>query len=146
MADIETGFVDQPRLLVDFGPTAYVDIGFDPAGLGSPDRLVRSLPALIDTGATESCIDSQLAAELSLPVVEQGEVAGVHGIEEVNFHLAQIHVPQLPFTIFGRFAGVHLRSGGQPHYALLGRTFLRHFTMVYRGRDGRVLVTDDESI
>ena len=53
-------------------------------------------------------------------------------------HLAQIHAPELNFTVYGAFAGVLLRAGGQPHAALLGRTFLRRFTMTYEGETGAV--------
>jgi hypothetical protein len=38
----------------------------------------------------------------------------------------------------GVFAGVHLQEGGQLHRALIGRTFLRHYKMVYEGLTGTV--------
>lgn len=55
-----------------------------------------------------------------------------------SMHLAQIHVPAVNFTVYGEFAGVHLLAGGQPHYALIGRTFLQYFTMTYDGNSGSV--------
>jgi hypothetical protein len=45
--------------------------------------------------------------------------------------------------VYGLFAGVNLAAGGQPHQALIGRTFLRHFTMIYEGRTGTVTITND---
>ena len=125
-----------------FGPTLHVEIGFDPdyrpdTGAG-PDLPGNRWPALVDTGATESCIDSTLAATLNLPVFDRQHVAGVHGSGEVDMHLAQIHAPELNITVYGAFAGVHLRAGGQLHTALLGRTFLRRLTMVYEGETGAV--------
>ena len=98
---------------------------------------------MVDTGAVESCIDSTLAMELELPVIDRMVVAGVHGRDEVNMHLAQIHVPAIQVTVTGPFAGVHLRAGGQPHYALIGRTFLQHCTMTYRGTTGSVSLGND---
>ena len=56
-------------------------------------------------------------------------------------HLAQVRIPSLGFTIYGAFAGVHLAAGGQPHKALIGRTFLRAFTMVYKGGTGTVTIS-----
>ncbi len=53
-------------------------------------------------------------------------------------HLAQIYVPTLAFTLYGAFARVDLVAGGQPHVALIGRTFLQHFRMVYEGATGTV--------
>ncbi len=41
----------------------------------------------------------------------------------------------------GALAGVDLKAGGQTHNALLGRTFLRHFKMVYGGRSGTVTIS-----
>jgi len=43
-------------------------------------------------------------------------------------------------TIHGAFAGVDLKAGGQVHNALIGRTFLQHFTMIYEGRMGTVTI------
>ena len=138
---VECGF-PIPQNLVDFGPTLFVQIGFDSIyqpNIGNKPNLPTTIyPALMDTGATDSCIDSSLAANLNLPIVDRQNVAGVHGAHEVNMHLAQIHVPDLPFTVPGYFAAVHLRAGGQPHFALIGRTFLRDFKMIYDGVSGSV--------
>lgn len=133
--------------LVRFGPTVYVQVGFDPAyrpGMpGAPALPGIRLPALVDTGAFDCCIDSALAAKLELPVVDEGVIAGIQGASKVDVYLAQIYVPDLDGTIHGRFHGVSLIEGGQPHAALIGRTFLRHFTMVYEGQTGNVTISND---
>jgi predicted aspartyl protease len=150
MPRTKCGFNDDPTSgakgadsLLVFGPTILVDIGFDgdfkahiPGAV--PKLSAKSLYALIDTGATESCIDGDLANQLSLPVIDRRPISGVSGKKEVNMHLAQIHIPSLSFTIFGAFAAVELAAGGQQHRALIGRTFLRHFTMIYNGVTGDV--------
>lgn len=84
------------NLLAQYGPTLRVDLGFDDAYRPSrPDRLAKlpaeGIPALIDTGASTSCIDATLAMQLQLPVVDQQPCAGIGGLMEVNMHLAQIH-------------------------------------------------------
>ena len=136
------------ELLTAHGPTLRVDIGFDPDYIDplsqstSPPKLgINSVGALVDTGASESCIDSGLAAQLNLPIVDRRYIAGAHGAEKVNMHLAHIHVPSLRFTIYGTFAGVHLQAGGMIHQALIGRTFLRNVTMVYEGLTGTVSIS-----
>ena len=150
MPTIKCGFDDGQHakgsaLLIVFGPTVRVDIGFDPqwvAGSGvTPAAGTKGLPALIDTGSTESCIDSLLAAQLNLPIVNRRKLAGAHGAREVNIHLAQLRVPGLNYNIYGEFAGVDLIAGGQQHYALIGRTFLRNLTMVYDGISGQVTLS-----
>jgi hypothetical protein len=154
MPKARCGFDGQPNgpsgqdLLTTWGPTLLVDIGFDPTykpGPGSkrPVAGITGVDALVDTGAGESCIDSLLAAQLKLPIVDRRKVSGAHGSQEVNMHLAQVWVPSLNFIVYGAFAGVHLAAGGQPHKALIGRTFLQNFTMVYEGRTGTVTLSDD---
>jgi predicted aspartyl protease len=149
------GFDDRPGkpgsgadFLAARGPTLFVNIGFDPqfdaANVSqAPQLAATSLHALVDTGATESCIDDDLAKKLALPVVDRRKVSGIGGVHEVSMYLAQIHIPTLNFTLYGSFAGVNLIAGGQSHYALIGRTFLMAFTMTYEGRTGTVTLSND---
>ena len=152
MPEAACGFNDVPGgasgrdLLVSLGPTLLVNIGFDPGYrrlTGGPAPLpgLTQLEALIDTGATECCIDSLIAAQLKLPIVDRRQIGGVSGAQVVNMHLAQVFVPSLQFTILGQFAGVHLQAGGQMHKALLGRTFLKVCSMSYDGPSGKVQVS-----
>ena len=145
MPTVRIGFdeiagLPSPGQLVQYGPTIPVQVGFDPeyypVSSEPPNLPDHMYPALVDTGATTSCIDSDLALNLGLPIVNRRIIAGVHGISTVNIHLAQIYVPDLEFTDYGEFAGVHLSAGGQPYFALLGRTFLLDFTMTYRVERG----------
>jgi len=153
MPETKCGFNDIPDftgadLLVSYGPTLKVDIGFDPNY--NPQKLnilptlsVKGINALVDTGAGESCIDNLLASQLNLPIIDRRPVSGAHGSHLSNMYLAQIHVPSLKFTIYGAFAGVDLLAGGQVHKALIGRTFLRCFKMIYDGRNGTVTLSSD---
>jgi hypothetical protein len=133
-------------MLCVYGPTIFVNIGFDPTYRGNilgplPVAGLTGIRALVDSGAMESCIDSLLATQLNLPIIDRRTVAGISGAQQVNVHLAQVHIPSLNFTIYGSFAGVHLAAGGQPHQALLGRTFLQNHTMIYEGETGTVTIS-----
>ncbi len=132
-------------LLILHGPTLVVDVGFDPSFVptsGKPPALAgKNVGALVDTGAVQSFIDSDLAKGLQLPVIDTQTVSGSHGRHEIDVYLAQIYVQSLDFTVYGRIGGVHLSAGGQRHYALLGRTFLRRFHMNYNDPDGAVKLT-----
>ena len=152
MPQIHCGFIDDvnagvsgPNLLIAYGPTIQVDIGFDanfdPNSGNAPIPAITAQHALVDSGATDCCIDSLLASQLKLPIVDRGPVSGVHGSAEVNIHLAQVHIPGLDFTMYGRFAGVHLAAGGQVHRAILGRSFLLHCKMTYDGSTGQVVIS-----
>src|SRR5260221_9113831 len=101
MPRAKCGFDDTPTakgeaMLVQHGPTLLVDIGFDPTYIVTvaagvvPAPAVKGIWALVDTGATESCIDSRLAAQLALPIIDRRPISGVGGLKEVNMHLAQI--------------------------------------------------------
>jgi hypothetical protein len=138
VAQAKCGFDDGPGskgadVLGLVGPTLIVNIGFDstyqPQQPKVPTAGITGVWALVDTGASESCIDDQLATKLGLPVIDQKPISGTIGSHTANIYLAQIHIPSLPRTIYGPFAGVHLIAGGQRHSALIGRTFLRYFKM-----------------
>ena len=76
MAEVDCGFSDTPTssgfdLLTTLGPTLVVDIGFDANHKnGIPVPGIKGVVALVDTGATESCIDNLLAVQLGLPLVD----------------------------------------------------------------------------
>jgi hypothetical protein len=138
-----TGGAPGRELLMAYGPTLIVAVGFDsnytpaqPWPVPTPG--ITGIHALVDTGATESCIDNLLAAHLNLPIIDRRPISGVHGTQIVNVYMGQIHVPSLLFTIYGAFSGVDLAAGGQAHRVLIGRTFLKDFTMVYEGFTGTV--------
>jgi hypothetical protein len=154
MPTIKCGFDPSPQghgwdLLIGLGPTVLVTIGFDPTydpqaiPHRSPHLPLPPLPALIDTGASDNFIDRDLAMRLNLPIVDQRLLSGAHGAELVNVHLAQVCISALDYTIHGRFGAVDLSAGGQSHLALMGRTFLQHFTMVYEGRTGVVTLSNE---
>lgn len=143
MKQVNCGASDSRSLMIA-GPLLQVRIGFDPDYfLGkkpSSSLPPTDLPALVDTGATYSAIDSALGAYLDLPRVGTTRVSGAHGSGELPLYAAQVYVIDLDYTMTGRFAGAHLSSGNQKCLAVLGRSFLRDFTMVYEGHSGRVLI------
>ena len=146
MATTDSGY-NNPFDLIQHGPTIDVQIGFDPNYQPSPGRRAQSpselLPALVDTGAQETALDAELAYSLNLPVWEHRQIAGAGGLFETTVYLAQIYIPELDFTIEGPFDSANLAASGQPYFALIGRTFLRHFNMAYEGRTGSVIISND---
>ena len=152
MSTISGGFSDRPGLsgrdaLIRYGPTILVEIGFDAdfedSDLERPNIPEDRFPALVDTGASENCIDVDLARTLGLPVGGQRDIAGITGVSSFDYFLAQIYVPGLNRTIYGQFAGVQLQAGGQSRYALIGRDFLQNYLMEYDGRRGSVTISSD---
>jgi len=134
------GSLSGQHLLLLHGPTLLVRIGFDPNFIPGqrPNIPVDQIPALVDTGAYESYIDSQLAKQLALPIVDRLMCSGSAGRHEIDACLAHIIVSGLDVNITGRFGAVKLSEGGQRHQALIGRTFLMHFKLTYNGSTGDV--------
>ena len=147
MPTVNCEFWQNPELLAVHGPTLMVEVGFDlhyRRGTNiRPNVPADRLPALVDTGAWDSAIDSTLADELNLPIIQEQEIAGVGGLSIVKVHLAQIFIPDFNVTIFGRLSGIHLAAGGQIHRAIIGRTFLRNYFMTYDGHRGIVTLSND---
>jgi predicted aspartyl protease len=144
-------FISGRDLLVAKGPTTSVEIGFNPDLFHADPAVVQQamaaahaqpqqqlIEALIDTGATESCIDEDLAQQLQLPLVDHQEGSGIGGKEKFNVYLGHIRIASLGFIQYGRFMGVKLKAGNQPHQALLGRSFLQGMILVYDGPTGSV--------
>ncbi len=132
-----------PNQLTLLGPSIRASIGHFRGG-----DAANALPkedeftvALVDTGATESCIDISLTQKLELPIVDKMTISGAGGAKSHDVYMAQINIPDLKFTQYGKFAGVDLEGGGQVHKALLGRTFLQNTIMIYDGIRGQVTLT-----
>lgn len=144
MPTVACGFDNLPDMLAYRGATLDVRIGldlsYDANGAAPPDLGARLFPALIDTGASESGIDSDLADDLRLPIVDRQAIAGVHGKASLNLHIAQIHIPDLDYVARGEFIGVHFSSVGLPYAAIIGRDILRRFKMTYDGTTGAVVI------
>ena len=146
MSEAECEF-QGPEFLFQQGPTLYADVGFDPGyrpgSTHRPNLQNNNIPALVDTGAFASCVDSKIAQVLNLPQIDHTvRVSGARGSHEHNMHLGQIYIPALDFTLWGRLIAVDQLAGVQPHGVLLGRDFLQRFRMEYEGRTGRVFITD----
>jgi predicted aspartyl protease len=140
------------QTLQNLGPTIPVEVGFsnelfatDPAAVQAALQAVVGapvaatlIPALIDTGATESCIDEELAKSLNLPLIDRQPGSGVGGPDTFNFYLGHIRIAALNWVQYGRFMGARMSAGGQVHRVLLGRTLLSQMVLAYDGRTGSV--------
>ena len=85
----KVGFVN-PENLISQGPTIMVRVGLDYDTYPDPnlDTMTSPVYALIDTGASNTCIDKTFVMQIGLPI--HGEpflIAGISGPETVNIHL-----------------------------------------------------------
>ncbi len=149
---IEASFVNgsdgtaNGELLLNYGPTIEVIVGpFKQAEKSPQDKIddskIKQVYALVDTGASNCMIDSNLAVELGLIAVDKAMVSGVGGQREHLIYMAGIVIPQLEIDQFGPFLAADLKDGGQEHEVLLGRDFLKNTIMIYDGLRAQVTIT-----
>jgi len=119
------------------GPT--VDAVLRPYGVESASPI--RYPALIDTGASETCIDAQLAVSLDLHAVDAQTISTASGEDRILRYLAMVEIPDLGVFKLSRFPGVRLSEGGQYHRILIGRDLLQDMYLTYDGFAGEGTLT-----
>jgi hypothetical protein len=100
-------------------------------GLVPPDR---KLIALIDTGASRSCIDDPIANELGLIARDVVQVQTPSGssrqyVYDLGFAMPGLQTTIIPITAIGA------NLTNQPYDALIGRDILKSCTLIYNGWD-----------
>ena len=89
---------------------------------------------MIDTGASDICIDYRIAHALNLRQIDSQTIGTVGGPIHSAVYLAIIEIPALKYREPMRVYAPKLE---RPTYnSLLGRTFLSEFLMTYDGEDG----------
>jgi len=87
--------------------------------------------ALIDTGASNTCIDDALARELGLPVVDVGSLSSAtHAEQQCNVYPVEITLPTVVLNS-PRTLGASLAPQGL--IALIGRDVLQNCLFFYNG-------------
>lgn len=131
-------------VLIQNGPRVQVTVGL---GYELAEQLVQqgqSVPkpvsgvALIDTGASTTCIDIDVAMQMNLPVIDVVKmVSASHQATEQNVCPALIEIMGVPIKInVPRAVGANLSSQGI--ISLIGRYFLQHCTFFYNGVTGEI--------
>ncbi len=94
--------------------------------------------ALIDTGASTTCIDEDAAMKLGLPVTNVVTIASAsHSAAQGNVYPAQIEVIGLPIAI-NALNSIGAPLAAQGLIALLGRDVLQHCTVFFNGPAGSI--------
>lgn len=120
------------------GPTINV-------GLGQPDSakpLMDNVSALIDTGASDCVMSSELAASLNLPFVTDGDLkrAGVVATGSIPLHAGRLFLRSrnAAFSVTLPFIGVmHINP---PHEFIIGCKGLRAASLLIRFATGDIVL------
>jgi hypothetical protein len=103
--------------------------------------------ALVDTGATMTCIHEPILTGLGLHPVNTMAAGTAAGQVQQSIYVAQIIFPQMGWTIDLPVAGVDLTGQSiaidppQPLIALLGRNLLNQCVLIWNGPGGHWTIT-----
>ena len=92
--------------------------------------------ALIDTGATSTCVDEVVAKQLNLPVIDVVSIASAsHPDAKQNVYPALIEVVGIAIK-FNAFRAIGVPLANQGIHVLIGRDLLQHCVLFYNGMIG----------
>ena len=107
---------------------------------GKPVPAVVNGTALIDTGASRTCIDQGAAEEAGLPTIAKAAMASAsHAEHEVPVYSAKLVIPQFSDIDVAYAMGANLDGMGLT--ALIGRDLLQTAVLVYNGTDGSIALS-----
>jgi predicted aspartyl protease len=96
--------------------------------------------ALIDTGASFTCIDDQAAKDLGLPIIDVASISSAsHAQHQCNVYPVQISIPPMLILQSPRTIGAALAAQGL--LVLIGRDVLQHCLLVYNGGTGSITLS-----
>jgi predicted aspartyl protease len=135
-----------PEGLSSAGPLLQVQVMVPPALAALLGQSNQPIPvpgsgwALIDTGATRTCVDKAVLDELQVQATGAITTGTAAGPAQQLLYPAKLNFPGANFEIeFGSVIGVDLRGqsiAGQNVIVLLGRDVLSRCVLIYNGPGG----------
>jgi predicted aspartyl protease len=96
--------------------------------------------ALIDTGASQTAVDEQVAKDLGLPIVDVGKMTSAsHEKHPCNLYPVQVSIP--PNLTFQSPRAMGALLAPQGLVAIIGRDVLQHCLLVYNGGTGQITLS-----
>jgi predicted aspartyl protease len=128
------------------GPVIQVTVGLEQTMAHALIQQGKAIPparaglALIDTGASVSCIDEQAAQDMKLPVVDVGKMTSAsHDSHPCNLYPIQIVLPA--GIAFGAPRAMGASLAAQGLIAIIGRDILQVCTLFYNGNAGQITLS-----
>ncbi len=139
--------ISSASALAKQGPIVQAIIGIGTAfseelahqGIASPGPVAGS--ALIDTGASTTCIDDSIAWSMGIPSLDKVLISSAsHPATQQHVYAVTLEIVGSPIRLeVPRAVGASLQSQGL--IALIGRDFLQHCTLHYNGVIGAVTLS-----
>lgn len=145
--DGKTIQIPPPVVLQQKGPLVQVSVTLQESLAAALAQQGKSVPApatglaLIDTGASNTCIDNDAAQALGLPVIDVGHMTSAsHAKIPSNIYPVQIEITGFKIRFQSpRTMGAALKEQGL--LLLLGRDLLQVCTLFYNGATGQITLS-----
>ena len=135
-----------PAALAAAGPVLQEEVNLPQPLINLLSSQNRSIPAaspgfaLIDTGASRTCVDSPVLSNLGINPIGVVAMGTAGGSTSCLLYPARLSFPVINLVIdFGSVAAVNLQGqkvNGTPLVALIGRDVLSRCLLIYSGTDG----------
>jgi predicted aspartyl protease len=138
--------IDPRAVLQQRGPVVQVTVTLATSFAQGLQQANQPVPApisgwaLIDTGASNSCIDDAQAQQMGLPVIDVCNMtSATHENTQQNVYPIRIEFVGVPIAVdSGRTIGANLAP--QQLLMLIGRDVLQHCTFTYNGLAGCITI------
>ena len=139
--------ISPAHALRQHGPLVQVNIGISKTVADQLLKQGTELPnsvsgnALVDTGASTTCIDDSVARQMGLPVIDiVAMTSASHPSTQQNVYPIVMQIAGSTITVeVPNAVGANLMSQGI--IALIGRDFLEHCTLHYNGITGAITLS-----
>jgi hypothetical protein len=101
-----------------------------------------TITAIIDTGASLTVINPEVAATCKLRATGFVNIASVEKFGKYPQHAARVRFPGTRLSDFDGIAVVACKISRQPYACLIGRDILRKWLLKYHGGNGIVSIQD----
>lgn len=140
-----------PNALMNFGAILPVEVNIPKALQDLLNEKRQPVPkpvsgvALIDTGATKSCVDGAVLSGLGIKAIGIVKIGTAKGATQCKLFPASLSFPSIKLNVnFSSMAGVNLKGQviqGAPLIALVGRDVLLRCLFIYSGAQGYYTLT-----
>lgn len=143
---MKPGQAHNPAALAAAGPVLQVEVNLPQPLINLFSSQNKPIPAptpgfaLIDTGASRTCIDGSVLSNLGISPIGIVTMGTPGGSTSCPLFPAKLGFPSINLVIeFGSVAGVNLKGqviNGTPLVALIGRDVLSRCLLIYSGSGG----------